>query len=737
MKNRMRKLRVSLMLAFLVWVLVAHPASAQAQTVTAQIWTEMGAGSATGGGISNDLVGGVGCCAIAVNQANGNVYVVWEASNGGILVRSWNGAQWGPVGGPANGGPTGDTTLAAAPVIAVRESDGHVFVAWRIRGGSDDIYVREFDGTNWLALGAGNGNVSNTPSSDSLEPSILLMPNNANQPVVVWKERFRDLELGRVGATAIYARRWTGLSWVEMGAGSVGLYPDPAFENPADPDLQVICPFVPDPPPCTKPRCINACAAGINADDGVAFVDIISNNVVDDYHVFSNGPRLIGETLGNAAVVFRNGQWRDKNVEYRNGIHIRRFNGNSSLAAHQAWEDVGRVTGGDAGADSTLLATDLAVAGQANGLALHVAADLGRSGFNKLQVLLWTGNGWAVQGLLPLATGTGDYTPFFPSIALDASGRPIVAWNELVNFFNAEVYVRGRGTDAGGAIIWQEMGTGSASGGGISSNAGLSGLPALTIHRTGGNNTAIVAWTDGSDPVTQDGQTYVRRALLPAANTFTLSVSKAGTGTGTVTSDPAGINCGADCSEAYASGTAVGLTATAAAGSVFAGWGGPCTGVGACTVTMDATKVVTATFNQAGTLGLALATNATAFRTGDSLVISAGVDNPGLATTVDFYFGALLPDGDTVVFFTDLAFNSGVGSLASPATLRPIVSGVNLTAPFTFNQPTFFTYRWGGTEPPGGYTLFLAAVTPGALADNSIDPGDLVALATAAVSFAP
>lgn len=78
-----------------------------------------------------------------------------------------------------------------------------------------------------------------------------------------------------------------------------------------------------------------------------------------------------------------------------------------------------------------------------------------------------------------------------------------------------------------------------------------------------------------------------------------------------------------------------------------------------------------------------------------------------------------------------------MGSLSRPATLRPIVAGVDLTTPFVFTQPRFFTYRWTGAGPPGTYTLFLAAVVPGALADNSLGPGDLVALATAAVSFQP
>jgi len=84
---------------------------------------------------------------------------------------------------------------------------------------------------------------------------------------------------------------------------------------------------------------------------------------------------------------------------------------------------------------------------------------------------------------------------------------------------------------------------------------------------------------------------------------FTLTVNKAGTGTGTVTSAPAGINCGADCTEDYDVDTAVTLTATPDAGSRFAGWSGDCSGVDeedeehTTTVTMDADKTCTATFN--------------------------------------------------------------------------------------------------------------------------------------------
>jgi alpha-tubulin suppressor-like RCC1 family protein len=85
---------------------------------------------------------------------------------------------------------------------------------------------------------------------------------------------------------------------------------------------------------------------------------------------------------------------------------------------------------------------------------------------------------------------------------------------------------------------------------------------------------------------------------------FTLSVVRGGAGTGSVSSNPPGISCGADCSEPYNSGTSVTLTASAAGGSTFAGWSGCNTVSGAtCTVSMSAARTVTATFNQ-GTGGV-------------------------------------------------------------------------------------------------------------------------------------
>jgi hypothetical protein len=88
----------------------------------------------------------------------------------------------------------------------------------------------------------------------------------------------------------------------------------------------------------------------------------------------------------------------------------------------------------------------------------------------------------------------------------------------------------------------------------------------------------------------------VTLACKPTA-TPTLTVTKTGAGSGTVTSNVGRIACGSTCSDAFATGVVVTLTATASADDVFTGWSGACTGAAAtCTVTMNTAQTVTATF---------------------------------------------------------------------------------------------------------------------------------------------
>jgi hypothetical protein len=83
------------------------------------------------------------------------------------------------------------------------------------------------------------------------------------------------------------------------------------------------------------------------------------------------------------------------------------------------------------------------------------------------------------------------------------------------------------------------------------------------------------------------------------ATTHTLAVVLSGSGSGTVTSSPVGIDCGATCADSYAIGTAVKLTASAASGSYFSGWSGPCARSNSCDLVTNKDQFVTATFSPA------------------------------------------------------------------------------------------------------------------------------------------
>ena len=152
----------------------------------------------------------------------------------------------------------------------------------------------------------------------------------------------------------------------------------------------------------------------------------------------------------------------------------------------------------------------------------------------------------------------------------------------------------------------------------------------------------------GACQVTMDGPKAVTATFVPSTVKYGLSVSKTGNGTGTVTSSPNGILCSPLCRARFPVGTAVTLTPTPAAGSVFAGWGGACSGSGACQITMNAPKSVSASFVLAS--GGAVAGWGLNEGTGATAADSTGNGNTatlvnGTGWTTGKYGGALLFDG--------------------------------------------------------------------------------------------
>ncbi|MEI7745804.1 MAG: hypothetical protein WCK58_18865 [Chloroflexota bacterium] len=122
----------------------------------------------------------------------------------------------------------------------------------------------------------------------------------------------------------------------------------------------------------------------------------------------------------------------------------------------------------------------------------------------------------------------------------------------------------------------------------------MTATPATGSTFTGWSGACTGKGTTCTVSMTVDRATTV--TFTSSVTLYTATVTKAGTGAGTVISNPAGVNCGTTCVASFASGTSAVLTATPATGSTFTGWSGACTGTGTCTLSMKAAKAVTATF---------------------------------------------------------------------------------------------------------------------------------------------
>ncbi|HEY3101009.1 MAG TPA: Ig-like domain-containing protein [Methylomirabilota bacterium] len=194
------------------------------------------------------------------------------------------------------------------------------------------------------------------------------------------------------------------------------------------------------------------------------------------------------------------------------------------------------------------------------------------------------------------------------------------------------------------------------------------------------------------------------RYLYPAA-AATLTVTRAGAGSGTVTSAPAGIGCGADCTESYAPGTVVTLTAAPAAGSTFGGWSG--TGCGAastCAITLSGATSVAATFN---TSALAVsfaapAPNATVSGTTTVTLNATGAGGYTYRLAVD---GAIVYSGTAATY----AWNT-IGVANGTHTLTATVTdGLGRTA----SASRSVTVQNGSTTPTGSLQVSITQPKPG------------------------
>ena len=198
-------------------------------------------------------------------------------------------------------------------------------------------------------------------------------------------------------------------------------------------------------------------------------------------------------------------------------------------------------------------------------------------------------------------------------------------------------------------------------------------------------------------------------------STYTASVILQGTGTGSVSSSPSGIDCPSDCSLTATSGTAITLVATPGLGSTFAGWSGSCYGTSAVTsVTVNAAISCYATFTRTSpvTADITLTITGTGLGRVTSSVstvecrsgickISATMGSPVTLTA--------RPESGSVF----IGWGGGCSGTTVAATIT-VSSATSCTATFSPGPETGWWYRAseggrGYSVQVQGQTLFLGA----------------------------
>jgi hypothetical protein len=372
-------------------------------------------------------------------------------------------SSWVELGGSGSGGGVSATPTqsSAYPSLAM-DSQGKPWIAWEeLNLTGKWIYLRRWTGSAWEGVGGSDvGSGLSTPEWAGNEAPCLVL-DSSDRPVVAWT---RNLGVG--------VARWTGTEWSEY------------------------------PQPFTWPH-----------DKGSAF---------------SVKVRLDANDRPVVSWLFAPMVSGDESLPYQ--IYVKRW-------TDTGWKELGGSASGTGISNALYFAEqpDLAVDLAGNPVVAWAQCDSPGNGICIL-VKRWDGTSWTGYGGSGTNPGISIGDPMLPgpsgsspSIVIDPSGNPAVAWHEYGMSMSGfgEIYLR-----RWDGTAWVEQGS-SASGGGISSaaNAGAR-YPSLKIDPTG---FPTVAWQNG--PAYSTDEIYVRRWNGSEWAELAGSASAGGvSGTGTVSS---------------------------------------------------------------------------------------------------------------------------------------------------------------------------------------------------------
>jgi hypothetical protein len=444
---------------------------ASAQDTTAQIWRELGPGSASGDGISNETLGDAGPPTTVVDPLTGQVYVAWESGTSEIYVRKWTGTEWVEAGaGAASGGGISNTKgKSRFPSLAIG-LDRQPVIAWLDdTSGNWEVYLKKFNlaANTWagVAGSAEGGGVSKAlgtiASPDGVLPGVAVASNG--QVYVVWGRNAKEKHVVVSGLV--------NSGWITLGAS----VDDPNVEY----DSGLTDVFTPEYRGASRP------SIALTPDNAPAVAYITeSSTSTGDVHVRR----------------WANGTWQP----YGTGAATNR--GISDIEPHSA-------NGYSLGVPQLVFS----LGGVAHIGWLYSDETQKFIHLRRIDGTTWVNAGPSLS--VPLANAAGGF-----SLGFTQENSPLVAWAEdlpvLSPIGNIEIYVSKLARTSTSEFVWQEYGVGSASGGGVSDRPGDSAYPVLGFTRPSVlanvpvvGFTPVLAWLDGGDFTDPPAaQIYVRRA---------------------------------------------------------------------------------------------------------------------------------------------------------------------------------------------------------------------------------
>jgi uncharacterized delta-60 repeat protein len=350
-------------------------------------------------------------------------------------------------------------------------------------------------------------------------------------------------------------------------------------------------------------------AVGVSRNGSDQDVALVRYNADGSLDTNFNGTGKVTTPIGagwdsaNALVLQPDGKLVAAGSSYQgavtnNDAALVRYNPNGSLDT--SFNGSGKVTTPIGSADNGAFALAL----QPDGKLLAAGRSWSGSGYD-FALARYNPNGsldTSFNGSGKVTTVMGAGSDNANAIALQPDGKPVVAgYSHNGSKFNfALARYLGHSTLTVGR-------TGSGTGSVTSSPNGVSCGPTCSASFAGGpvKLTAIAAagssFVGWSGACSGSGTCTVamgsdRAVTARFESDKALTLTEAGNGVGAVTSNPAGISCGAVCAHTFKYGTVLTLSAAATPRSLFRGWSGACSGTAACTVTMSAARSVTATF---------------------------------------------------------------------------------------------------------------------------------------------